>query len=168
MTWESCHMACLWHSVQDNGAWVYAWFCPLGRDDRNRACLFWFCGLIWSNCSVAIAFIVDHGALSGLQRIRTIPRQGRTEEGLLLLLLSDKGRGKVNKLRDLGSKDGEASVQPGCHKRVQWSMFMATANNNSRNQLCFKELMSSCFIFCKYLPEVPRWCHALKQLLKGL
>lgn len=65
------------------------------------------------------AFIVVHGTFLGLQRIGTIPKQERTEEGLLLLSLFDKGRGKANKSRDLGSKDDEASAQPGCHKRVQ-------------------------------------------------
>lgn len=43
------------------------------------------------NHSVAVAFNIVHGAFSGFQRIWTMPRQGRTEDRLLFLFLSNKG-----------------------------------------------------------------------------
>lgn len=82
-----------WHSVQYNRVWARAWFFPPGWDDRSRACLLWFYCHVWCCLYGDIAFSILHSASSSFfffkdfQRTWKIPRQGRTEDGLLLLFL---------------------------------------------------------------------------------
>lgn len=124
MTCWGCHMACAWHSVQDNRAWVHAGLCPRGRDDRSRACLVWFYWLMEPQLSVASTVPFQ----AGFQRTWLPPR---LRVGCC----------------DSWSQSGWASTESDV-MRVQWTMFIITANNN-RYSLHTKELMSSWFICCK-------------------
>lgn len=147
MTCWGCHMACMWHSVQDNRAWVYAWFCPLGWDDRSRACLFWFHWLVWCNHSVALAFNILHNAFFRFPKNMNHTEARRAEGVLLLLFLSDKGKEEADELSNVWSKDGDASAEPGC----QWSPGICVCHHCQQqpDSLCFKELISLCLVSCK-------------------
>ena len=132
MTCWGCHMACAWHSVQDNRAWVHAWLCSLGWDDRSRACLFWFCWLVWYHHYGVLAFNILHGTFFRFSKIWTLPRQGKTtKDELLLLFLEEKKQ--INE----GICDPRVvkPVQNLDVTRVQWSMSTITANNNSNRSM---------------------------------
>lgn len=109
MTCWGCHMACAWHSVQDNRAWVHAWFCPRGWDDRIRACLFWGHWLVWSCHCGALSLDSLRGAFF---KFSTNTEQDPGKERLRRAAATIPGREEADKLRDLGFKSGEASAEP--------------------------------------------------------
>lgn len=149
MTCWGCHMACTWHSVQDNRTWVHAWLCPRGRDDRSRACLFWFYWLVWCHHYGATAFGSSlHDAFSG--RFSKNMTNTQAEDGLLRLRIPEW----VSQHRIQCHESPVICIYHHCQQQQEFALYQRT------------------HVFMLYIqqttsPEVPRWCHNLKQWLKG-
>lgn len=136
MTCWGCHMACAWHSVQDNRAWVHA-CSALGAGMTEVE-------PVWSDST---DFSSLHCAFSG--RFSKNMTNTEAEGGLLRLMIPEW-------LSQHRIRCHESPVNYVYHHCQQQQVFASYQGAH----------VFMIYILQTTSPEVPRWCHNLKQWLK--